>query len=243
MSLILIVSWIIQELQRFFFEACAVAFGSLSWDAAHVELIMYRMNYPGVCMVHHCRDMDMGNSAWKMFTKRTERAVVSPQPVGLFERNKLVQGNDEVEPSMAYWSLNKPQNKIQLFSYYSSTFFFRGSVGCWRLNPMPHSDEHCCPTKLPHQHLAIELTIYHLSVYATLWFRAPWDQKTTLFFLVFPIFSFPGHAWPFHKCLIPEIWVSEKNQCMNGLAIECFLCLISNTKEKHSPYMVLTVFV
>lgn len=134
MSLILIVSWIIQELQRFFFEACAVAFGSLSWDAAHVELIMYRMNYPGVCMVQHCRDMDMGSSAWKMFKKRTERTVVSPQPVGLFERNKLVQGNDEVEPSMAYWSLNKPQNKIQLFSYYSSTFFFGGSVGCWRLN-------------------------------------------------------------------------------------------------------------
>lgn len=34
------------------------AFGCLAWEAAHAEMLsLYRMNYPGVCIAWHLRDM------------------------------------------------------------------------------------------------------------------------------------------------------------------------------------------
>lgn len=111
-----------------FFEACAVAFGSLSWEAANVELIMYRMNYPWVCMVHHCRDMDMGSAAWKVFQEKNRKDCSSSHPVSLCERNKLLQGIDKVEPNMTYLSLNKTWNKLQLLFPSIRSSFFKGGV-------------------------------------------------------------------------------------------------------------------
>lgn len=53
----------------FSFEACAVAFGSFSWETAYVELIIYRIYYPAFCLVQHYGDMDMGSTTWKIFKK------------------------------------------------------------------------------------------------------------------------------------------------------------------------------
>lgn len=61
----------------------------------------------GVCTVHHCRDMDMGSAAWKIFKKILERVVVSLQSVRLFESNKLAQVVDEGKPRIAFLSPNK----------------------------------------------------------------------------------------------------------------------------------------
>lgn len=91
-----------------FFEVCAVAFGSLSWESAYVEPRVHTMNCAGVCTVHHCRNMDMGRTAWKIFKKIIERVVVSLRSVGLFESNKLAQVIDEGEPRIAFLSPNKP---------------------------------------------------------------------------------------------------------------------------------------
>ena len=69
-------------------------------ERAHNELC-------GFCTVHHCRDMDMGSAAWKIFKKIIERVVVSLHFVGLFESNKLAQVVDEGESRIAFLSRNK----------------------------------------------------------------------------------------------------------------------------------------
>lgn len=85
-----------------------MAFGSLSWEATHVEPRVHTMNCTGVRTAHHCRNMDMGSAAWKTFKKIIERVVVSLQSVSLFESNKLAQVIDEGEPSIAFLSPDKP---------------------------------------------------------------------------------------------------------------------------------------
>lgn len=84
-----------------------MAFGSLSWEAVYVEPRVLTMNCAGVCTVYHCRDMDMGSAAWKIFKKIIERVAVSLQSVGLFESNKLAQVVHEGESMIAFLSLNK----------------------------------------------------------------------------------------------------------------------------------------
>lgn len=63
MSLILIVPWIIQELQSLF-GVCAAAFGCLAWEAAHAEMLnLFTMNSPGVCIAQNLRDTVMEGAA------------------------------------------------------------------------------------------------------------------------------------------------------------------------------------
>ena len=57
------------------FRACAAAFDCLAWEAARGEMLsLYRMNYPGVGVAWHLRDMVMegalrrsSRTDWKVY--------------------------------------------------------------------------------------------------------------------------------------------------------------------------------
>lgn len=76
----------------------------------------------------------------------------------------------------------------------------------------PYCAKHYCPTELPGQHLSLPLyNLSFVSLCHSLIQRSLKSENYLIFHGVPSIFSFPGHAWQFHKCLIPKIWVSEKN--------------------------------
>lgn len=55
------------------FGAGAAAFEGLAWEAVHAEMLsLYRMNYPGICIAWHLRDILMENAAENVFKNRLE---------------------------------------------------------------------------------------------------------------------------------------------------------------------------